>query len=195
MTDTTHTPRAKKSRPPFWIVAFLIALGVLAFLMFRPVTPAEEVVQDDGEAKVYDPVTYDTQNWASTPKQTVDFEVLKAMLGTTATTEMALDFYGNHADRYRFSNKTEPPFYLIESDEVFEVAWYYAAPKDDERQKDASIAYAKKAHAMMGAYLGEAGERLVENMLHTPSQSFAKPSLGVIAADCMDYHCRIVLQK
>lgn len=190
MTNTT-----KKSRFALFIVALFIMFAVVAFLMFRPISSAEKVVQDDGESKIYAPVNYDTSHWTKSPKQSVDFEQLKTKLGTTATQENTLDFYGNHAKKYRFSGRAEPPFYVIESDDVLEVAWYYAAPKDDERQKQASLNYAQKVYAMMGAYAGVDGEQLVQTILHHPNKPFGDKMAGVIMADCMNYQCRIVFQK
>ncbi|MDO4441115.1 MAG: hypothetical protein Q4B81_02920 [Moraxella sp.] len=190
---TANSP--KKSKLPYFLAALLIALAVVLFLTFRPVSSDEQLVQDDGETKRYDPVVYQTDTWARLPKENLDFDGIKARLGTTATSEDSLDFYGNHATKYRFSSKSEPPFYVVQSDDVLEVAWYYAAPKDNDAQKAASVDYAKKVYAMMGAYAGEAGERLLADILDQPNKPYAGKLSGVLTADCMNYQCRIIFGR
>lgn len=72
------TTKPSKSKLPFLLIGVHIALAIVLFMTSRPVAPQEKVVQDDGEARVYEPVVYDVENWASTPKQGMDIEQLKA---------------------------------------------------------------------------------------------------------------------
>lgn len=194
MTDTAKSSRFNKNSSLFAIIVAIV-LGVMAFFMFRPITDAEQVVQDDGEKYHHKPVVYEVASWSRTPKQPINVEQLKSKLSTTATTEQSLDFYGNHATKYRFSNKTEPPFYAVESEDVLEIAWYYAAPTDDEQQKNASMTHAMKVYAVMGAYAGIQGETVVQNALQNPNKVFHDEHAGIITAQCMHYQCRIILNK
>lgn len=74
------TTKPTKSKLPFLLIGVLIALAIVLFMTFRPVAPQEKVVQDDGEARVYEPVVYDVENWASTPKQDTNIQELKAKI-------------------------------------------------------------------------------------------------------------------
>ena len=57
-------------------------------------TKDDALVKDDGEVKVYQPVVYDTATWQKKATKTSnEIESLKAQLGSTATTEEALDFF------------------------------------------------------------------------------------------------------
>lgn len=194
------TAKHSKSKLSFLIIGVLIALAFALFVTFRPVAPQEKVVQGDGEVYVYDPVVYDVEKWASTSRQPMNAKQLLEALGTTATQEDSLDYYGNHAIKYRFSARHEPPLYVLESDKVLEIAWYYAAPKDNDDQKNTSLDYAKRIYALMGAYGGEVGENLVKSMLQNPNRLYTAEDesnkvIDVIVADCTNYQCHIILQK
>lgn len=194
------TAKHSKSKLSFLIIGVLIALAFALFVTFRPVAPQEKVVQGDGEVHVYDPVVYDVEKWASTSRQPMNAKQLLEALGTTATQEDSLDYYGNHATKYRFSARHEPPLYVLESDKVLEIAWYYAAPKDNDDQKNTSLDYAKRIYALMGAYGGEVGENLVKSMLQNPNRLYTAEDesnkvIDVIVADCTNYQCHIILQK
>ncbi|WII95167.1 hypothetical protein LU276_09235 [Moraxella haemolytica] len=192
---TANQSQSNKSKLPYFLMAVFIALAIALFLVFRPVPSDEQLIRDDGEPKRYDPVVYQTDTWSRLPKKQLDFEGIKRHLGTTATSEQSLDFYGNHATKYRFTTKSEPPFYVIESEAVLEVLWYYAAPKDNDAQKTASIDYAQKVYAMMGTYAGEEGERLVAGMLNQPNRLYATKVAGVLSANCTNYQCRIIFNR
>lgn len=194
------TAKHSKSKLSFLIIGVLIALAFALFVTFRPVAQQEKVVQGDGEVHVYDPVVYDVEKWASTPRQPMNTKQLLETLGTTATQEDSLDYYGNHAIKYRFSARHEPPLYASESDRVIEIAWYYAAPKDSEDQKRTSLEYAKRIYSLMGARDGDQGENLVKTILQNPNKPYSTFNTGeritdVIVADCMNYQCRIIFQK
>lgn len=83
---------SKKIRKTWLIWAIILAVLVILFLTFRPITKDDALVKDDGEVKVYQPVVYDTAAWQKAAKTGNEIESLKAQLGSTATTEEALDF-------------------------------------------------------------------------------------------------------
>ncbi len=191
------TPSAspKKIRKTWLIWAVLLAVLVVLFLTFRPVAD-EELVEDDGEVKVYEPVVYDTATWQKAADTSSDIEELKAQLGSTATTEEALDFHGKRATRYRFSAPHESPFYVIESQEFLEVVWYYAAPTDDEATKAQSIDFAKRGYRMMSMLDPNTGAHVVHQILQGVAMGSQRiGALGLEQADCQDYRCQIILHK
>lgn len=188
----SHTPKKKNYRP-WLILGLLLAVAVVLFLTFRPVAD-EEMVAEEGKIKTYEPVVYDTQNWQTASSQSQDLDVLKETLSETATHEDALDFYGNQATRYRFSAPFEPPFYVIESPNVFEVVWYYAAPTDDDATKAQSIDFAKRSHQMMAMVGGNVGTKIMQHMLH--GRAVASQAIGSFwleRAVCEAYRCQIIL--
>ena len=193
-TDTTAQP--PKSKRAWLIAAVILAVAIVLFLTFRPVTPAESVVADDGEPKVYEPVVYDTATWQSLPKSATDAKGLMTELGAAATTEPALDYYGNQAERYRYSAGHEPPLYAILSDGLLEVVWYYPAPTDDDKTKAQAIDFAKRVYRMMGRLGGETGTAVVAQMLR--GDAIAPKSVGVlklVQGRCEHYQCRVVFDK
>ena len=193
-TPDSPPPKNNGYRP--WLMAgLLLAAALVLFLTFRPVSQ-EEMVADDGEVKSYDPVVYDTSDWQTASQQSQDFEVLKSALSATATSEEALDFYGNKATRYRFSTPFEPPFYVIESPNLFELVWYYAAPTDDDATKAQSIDFAKRSYRMMSMVGGGVGTKIVEQMLQGAAVSSQTVGGFVLERGaCEDYRCQIILRQ
>ncbi len=186
----------KKIRKTWLIWAIILAVFVILFLTFRPITKDEALVKDDGEVKVYQPVVYDTATWQKAANTSNELESLKAQLGSTATTEEALDFYGRRAIRYRFSTPYEPPFYLIESENFLEVVWYYAASTDDEATKAQSLDFAKRAYRMMSMLDQNTGVHVVHQILHGIAMGSQRiGTLNLEQADCQDYRCQIILHK
>lgn len=187
---------SKKIRKTWLIWAIILAVFVILFLTFRPVTKDDALVKDDGEAKVYQPVVYDTATWQKATKTSNEIESLKAQLGSTATTEEALDFYGRRATRYRFSAPHEPPFYLIESENFLEVVWYYAASTDDEATKAQSLDFAKRAYRMMSMLDQNTGTHVMHQILQGIAMGSQRVgTLNLEQADCQDYRCQIILHK
>lgn len=187
---------SKKIRKTWLIWAIILAVFVILFLTFRPITKDDALVKDDGEVKVYQPVVYDTAAWQKAAKTSNEIESLKAQLGSTATTEEALDFYGRRATRYRFSAPHEPPFYAIESQEFLEVVWYYAASTDDEATKAQSIDFAKRGYRMMSMLDPNTGAHVVHQILQGIAMDSQRVGmLNLEQADCQDYRCQIVLHK
>lgn len=187
---------SKKIRKTWLIWAIILAVFVILFLTFRPITKDDALVKDDGEVKVYQPVVYDTAAWQKAAKTSNEIESLKAQLGSTATTEEALDFYGRRATRYRFSAPHEPPFYAIESQEFLEVVWYYAASTDDEATKAQSIDFAKRGYSMMSMLDPNTGAHVVHQILQGIAMDSQRVgTLNLEQADCQDYRCQIILHK
>ena len=200
MTSDQSTNNAntffKKIRKTWLIWAIILAVFVILFLTFRPMTKDDALVKDDGEVKVYQPVVYDTATWQKATKTSNEIESLKAQLGSTATTEEALDFYGRRAIRYRFSTPYEPPFYLIESENVLEGVWYYAASTDEEATKAQSLDFAKRAYRMMSMLDQNTGTHVVHQILQGIAMGSQRVGmLNLEQADCQDYRCQIILHK
>lgn len=193
------TDLSKKTKPSSFFWAVLIVLVIVAFFWFRSLGQDRVASQSNSVQEVavsaYQPVQYEVEQWQTTPKQSLDLKGAMAKLGATATSEQTLDFYGKPATLYRFAAKHEPSFYAVQSDGLLEVVWHYAAAKENDAQKQASMKYAQTVYAMMGAYAGADGESLVKNMLQQPNQSHANPAFGVVMARCAGYQCRIVLQS
>lgn len=173
------------------LLVFVAAILAAALLFFRPNANKVQVVQNDGEPKVYQPVKYETQSW-QTGAPTQDFNVLKTMIGAAATRGEVLDFYGNSANEYRYVSHSEPPLYVIESDKVFELSWYFAHPKDSDAIKQTSISHAQKAYAAMTAYYGEDGKKLMQAMLNQQTPPTIK---NILLAKCENYLCQVIISK
>ncbi|STZ10465.1 Uncharacterised protein [Moraxella caviae] len=187
------TPKTRTLR--YISLGVLIALGIALFATFRPATH-ETVVQDDGEPPQFTPVVYDTQNWTMSKPAPNDYTAAKSVLGANAVQESALDFAGNLAQKYRYNAASEPPLYVIESDSLFELVWYFAAATDQDHDKNASITAAKKAYQAASILLGERGAALVAQMLDgKPSQGAIIQGTAVQSATCENYTCRLVIEK
>lgn len=196
MTTASNAQKPPKSKWSWIALAAIFAVAIVLFMTFRPVTDAETVVADDGEPKVYEPVVYDTSTWQVAPSRLTDEKQLMAILGSTASTEPALDYYGNQAMRYRFAAKHEVPLYVIDSDSIFELVWYYPAPTDDDKTKEQAITFAKRAYEFMSAVDGEVGTSIVSMMLVAePVAPQAVASYHLLSAACQHYQCRIILAK
>lgn len=192
-------PRSKKSHKMLILLAAVIACLAVFFVFFRPVTN-EEVVQEDGEPKVYEKVIYEVDSWQAQPviamMEQDKFDKVKSLISATATKTDGLDFDGRPAVRYDYTTSSEPPLYVIESDEIFELSWYFAAPKDSDRVKQMSQKHAQKAYALATALYGDDGKVLMKAML---SQTQAEKTLmnrhRLRLAECRDYTCQLVMQK
>ncbi len=194
-TTASKTPSRRRLGIGWLILGLIIGALVVLFLVFRPAAN-DEMVADDGEPKVWAPVIYDTANWAGAPMQSQDWEQLKAMLGATATTDEALDFYGNSATRLRFSASHEPPLYVIESPRLFEIVWYYPSARDDDATKDKGVDYAQRGYRLMSMMGGEQGEATVAQLL--TGAKLADVRFGdylLIESACRDYQCRMVFSR
>lgn len=193
---STDAPKPPKSKLGLLLLAAILAVAAVLLITFRPVTDAETVVADDGKPVVYEPVVYDTSTWQSVPMRVSSIDELSGELGSTATEEDALDFYGNQATRYRYSAKQGVPFYSIDSAAAFEVVWYYPAPTDDDATKNQAVEYAKRVYRMMGRLGGETGTAVVAQMLR--GDAIAPKSVGtlkLVQGRCEHYQCRVVFDK
>lgn len=186
---------ARLSLGKLGLVVLLLVLA-LAFWFVKP-TPQEQraITTTDTPPKVYEPVVYTPSEWATSehlPKPFDDSQKLMANLGAVAVRETGLDFDGKTADVYRYHSKSEPPLYVVDSDDFFEINWYFASPKDSDKDKAVSVAYAKAVHSIMRQILGDEGTKLMDKLLNQQSATAVR---GVAYAHCRTYQCQIVLQK
>lgn len=189
MTD----PIAKaKFFKPLWLIVVLLVVIIAVWLLFL-MTPSSKPKPITKPKKIYEPVVYQTKDWTTAkPIGLSDGDSLKTLLGDTATSEEALDFYGELATKYRYTAKSEPPLYVIESQRLFEIGWYYASATDDEPTKNLSLRHAQKAYQVMTALDGKQGANLMQAILDGKTAPKLK---GVIAASCENYLCRIVIKR
>lgn len=180
--------KPKRKKYPYVIVCSLVLLALAWF--FRPSPTAQTT---SSAPKVYKPISYDVSEWQKHEQMAVDFDMAKGLLGRSAVQTQALDFYGNQADKYSFASAYEPDFYVIESKEVFELAWYFASAKDDDQTKQLSQKYAQKAYLVATALYGDDGRILLQNMLDEEPTTFEDDQL--LLARCRDYLCQFVIKK
>lgn len=140
------------------------------------------------EPFVAEPVVYDVSSWAISPKSR-ETKTLMAHLGV-ATADDAMDFYGNPATRYRYTAHHEAPLYVVMGQDVMEVVWYHASPKDDVAFKEQSQNHAQKVHALATAIYGTDGKTLMQAVL---SEKPAPKLTGLIEAGCQAYQCRLII--
>lgn len=177
------------------LVAIVLAMAVLWVMLGNK---QDEQPTTLSAASNDEPVIYPVQSWQTAlHKPTVSFDVLKSLLGETATTAEVLDFEGDFARVYRFVGRAEPPLYVIESDRFFELAWYYASAKDDKTNKQISVKYAKQAHQVATTLYGDKGSVLMTQILTGKTlddkerQSYPK----LVLAGCQDYLCQLIIKK
>lgn len=206
MTQTPTTSRTlfrQKKRLIFVLMAFLAA-GIFWWLFGRGTTQEPNLVENDTNSpKVYTPVNYPVDGWQAQAKLVRPFAddgLLIKLVGAAATRHEGLDVNGSIASLYRFHSTYEAPIYVIDSDEFFELSWYYADPKDSDDDKKASLHYAQKAYGVATAILGETeGKILLDNTLNqnviNAASTQAKLPTGVYVAHCQDYLCRLVFVK
>ncbi|WP_066805274.1 hypothetical protein [Moraxella oblonga] len=181
--------KPKPKRYPYVIALIIVAVGFMWLLQSDPKT-----VEAPSTPKVYHPVSYDVSEWERHAQMSKpDFEMLKGLVGHSATQTDTLDFYGNMANKYSFVSAYEPTLYVVESKESFELAWYFAHTKDDEKTKQTSQKYAQKAYQVITALYGDDGRWLLQNMLDEEVPTFEDESL--LLARCRDYLCRLVVKK
>lgn len=213
-TSPSDGARTGSSRLFYGVIFVLLLLVAVVWLFFRP-NPNPTVVEDDGKSTPTTHIapSYDVKsfaradgNWRSLTDKSFEALMVKA-LGATATQDEALDFYANHATRYRYHAEFEPPLYVIDSKDVFEVAWYYAHAKDSQSDKQVSLDYAKKAY-LLSDYLLDDPTDLFEKMLNDTKNKaqtdadglpinagVANLPKGVIFASCANYMCQVVFDK
>lgn len=199
----TPRPLHKKKRKIFF--GFLGLFLLLAWWLFgRGVIQDPQMVDDSTKdpAPTYTPVVYDSQNWEKSAHIARPFQDTKALMGLLGSAVHAdgeaLDIHGNTGQLYRYHGKTEPPLYVVDSADFFEVAWYYAAPTDSEKDKATSLKHAKTAHALTTAILPDDGTRLITAILKpdtAPDDLMKKMADKVALAHCKNYLCQIVFKK
>lgn len=189
--DTKPNPPRKKS---FWLWGVLL-VGLLAIWWFiaprQTDTPKPTV---DTPKPNHQAVVYDFVGHKSAPHQPKDYATAKKLLGDSALQSDSLDYHGGMATRYDYALAHEPTLYVVESDGLFELVWYFAKPTDSDAQKQASIRYAQRAYQVASSLSADKGGQMVMSMLTDPKHKDAKIA-GVLTAQCMDYTCRIVWSK
>lgn len=193
MTDTvptTKNPLSIKLLKALTTAVIVCGVGWLFYANDKPYDNDNMTAQE---------IIYDVANWqnhARIYERSDKFEQIKSMVGSTATKSDALDFDGRMADKYSYTSASEAPLYIIESDEVFELAWYFASLNDSDRIKANSMTYAKKGHEVATALYGDDGKSLIEQMLD--KQTIAPEFLEAHQlryAGCQDYLCRLIIKK
>lgn len=181
-------------RPWGYALLSLVFFGLLWLFFGRGVTGDKEVVQDDGAPPpVYAPISYDVANWQARQTLTAPFDstALIATLGAT-NADTGLDYYGKEAMVYRYHNRAEIPFFVVQSQDLLELSWYFADPKDDTATKAQSLSYAKKAYGLSYELLGEQALPLFTQLLQ--SATINELPKNVLTAKCADYRCQLVFQ-
>lgn len=143
--------------------------------------------------KIYVPVVYDVADFEqnSKPIKANVKEWLMA-LGGVATGETALDWQGQKGVLYRYHHKSEPAFYVIDSEAFFEMVWYYPTAKDTDKDKALAKRYASLSYGIVKSALGEQARVFFAELLQGKSPNLPK---GVLSAQCQDYLCRVVFKK
>ena len=193
MTDTVPTTKNSLSIKLLKVLVMVAIVCGVGWLFYANDKPYDN---DNMTAKE---IIYDVANWQNRSVMHADsdkFEQIKSMVGSTATKSDTLDFDGRMADKYSYTSASEPPLYVIESDEVFELAWYFASLKDNKKTKADSIRHAQKSHAVATALYGNDGKILIENMLNkqTMTPEFLEAH-QLRYAGCQDYLCRLIIKK
>lgn len=190
-------PSNVSSKPQrFWwtILAFGVLVLVSWWLFGRGATDDKQMVKDDGKVVVYEPVHYDVPSWQPQQKLPIlSSSVLTKQVGNTATKDTGLDIKGKMGDLYRYHAKDEPPIYVIDSEDFFELSWYFAMPTDSDKDKQASVRYAQKAYGVATGVLGQSGTQIMTDML--ASQSLKDKPAALVLAQCQEYMCHLVFDK
>lgn len=193
----------------------LLAFMAIKWLWFYPKpAPAQDVQMKTIGEPVNDAMPkYDVQNFrqadANAPNLSHDKsfeELMNRVFGVASDKDATLDFNGSDALRYRYHANFEPPLYVIDSKDIFEISWYFASAKDSQSDKQISLNYAQKAY-LFGDYLLDNPSGLFENMLNnTQSKQTDANGLpvnasvralpdGVIFASCTNYMCQLIFDK
>lgn len=156
-------------------LAVLAVLGVVVgvLLAIKP-NPASK--------KPYTPTAYSE---ADSPFSTAQFV---RFFGETAVAEPALDFGGNTATRYRYHHRSQEPFYVIDSQDFFEIAWQFNP--DNPATPQAQIAE-RFTHSLLGNETLGNGATFWANLTNPPT---ALPD-GVVLAECRHQLCQVVFEK
>lgn len=178
------------------LVCLLLACVVGAYVVAWQSEPNHTTTSDTTATQKVapSPMVYDVATWQAPNKQLKPFanDRLLGTLGSTATQESALDFRGNDATRYHYHHRTAPPLYVVQSQELFEIAWYFATPHDKDSDKTLSQTYAQTAHALSHQVLGSQATPLLTALL---AQKPSPLPTGVIYANCQAQLCQIVFDK
>lgn len=174
-------------------IVVLMAVVLLAVLLYRQ-SVAPTKVDDAPTSTSQAPTmpTWQVKDWQAPAKRPTPFAdmALLSVFGGAATKETALDFAGNTAVRYRYHTLSEPPLYVVDSKDFFEVAWYYSY--DYPEDTSITITHAKIAYALSHQILGSQATTLMGRLL--TKQSASLPA-GVVHAECQAHLCQMVFEK
>ena len=162
--------------------------------------PNTATVTTSATATTARPVDYPFKAWQQQPIAKLslkDMPALLAVLGTVQSTDpKSLDYAGNIANKYRFSDEAAPYLELIDSPHYLELGWYYANPTDSDREKATSVSHASKAYQMAQGLFGNEGGVLMQDIL---SGEIVKDKgingKNIALAKCEFFSCQIIIKK
>lgn len=142
--------------------------------------------------KIYTPVVYDVASFdkLAVPQGDTTKDWLTGL--GAATTETALDIFGDGANLYRYHTKNEPIMYVIDSNKFFEMVWYYPSKTDSDQDKQLAQKYAQVTYNITKSALRTQAFGFYKTLLAGKSADLPK---GVVIGTCQDYLCRIVMDK
>lgn len=180
----------------FVALLLVFVLGVWFIQALRQTPKTTTTTEETSSPPVYAPVIYAPSAWTASERLAAPFadgQNLMTTLGAAAVSEVGLDFDGKQAMVYRYHSKSEPPLYVVDSDGFFEINWYFAHAKDNNKEKQTSQSYAQKAYLLSTQIIGsKASLPLFEQMLAGKSPSLPT---SVAYATCQHYACQLVFIK
>ncbi len=146
------------------------------------------------------PVDYPFKAWQQQPIVKLslkDTPALLAVLGTLQSTDpKSLDYAGNIAKKYRFSDEAAPYLELIDSPYYLELGWYYANPTDSDSEKATSVSHARKAYQMAQGLFGNEGSILMRDILGGKIvKDKGMNGKNITLAKCEFFSCQIIVKK
>lgn len=141
---------------------------------------------------------YDFEGWAKTPISLSGTQAagLVSVIGLPGdTSEQTLDYYGKGAIKQKLRGNEAVFFNLIESNDLTEMTWFKASKKDIADIKQLGSDNAKKAFLAARAMLGEAGGKLVEEIITSENGESTVVHEKLVEAKCEVFFCRMVVKK
>lgn len=172
------------------VLMVVVLLGVLLYRQSVAPTKVDEAPTPIPQVPTMP--TWQVKDWQAPAKRPAPFAdmALLSVFGGAATKETALDFAGNTAVRYRYHTLSEPPLYVVDSKDFFEVAWYYSY--DYPEDTSITITHAKTAYALSHQVLGSQATPLFAALL---AQQPPTLPTGVVHAECQVHLCQVVFDK
>lgn len=193
-------PKVKKPKKFYLIMIGLLCIAlVFVYFFISKSTPDNLSAQQpknkqDGTDRQQ--VIYQTDDWKIAKNQSRDVEQIIKHLGSAASRESTLDYYGQPSQMYRFSAKHEPMLYALVSPATLEMVWYAATADDNDKTKNISLDYAQRIYYSMSVAGGKSGSQVVSDALSNKTSNKKQVgSFKLLHATCQAYHCRIVLGR